>query len=42
MSSILDKYAPLKIVIVKPRTSNPWFTSYLLGEKGKRQQLEQT
>ena len=29
MSLILDKYAPLKAVTVKPRTSNPWFTSNL-------------
>ena len=29
MSLILDKYAPLKTVTVKPRTSNPWFTSNL-------------
>ena len=34
MSSILDKYAPLKTVTFKPRTSNPSFTSYLLCEKG--------
>ena len=39
MSSILDKYAPLKTVTVKPRarTSNLWFTSYLQSEKGKRE-----
>ena len=30
MSSILDKYSPLKTVTFKPHTSNPWFTSYLL------------
>ena len=35
MSSIFDKYAPLKTVIVKPRTSNPWFTSNLRSEKDK-------
>ena len=29
MSLILNKYAPLKTVTVKPRTSNPWFTSNL-------------
>ena len=34
MSSILDKYAPLKSVTVKPRTSNPWFTSYILSLSG--------
>ena len=33
--SILDKYVPLKTVTAKPRTSNPWFTSYLLSEKVK-------
>ena len=43
MSSILDKCALLKTVTVKPGTSNPWFTSYLLSEKGgKRRQLERT
>ena len=40
MSLILDKYAPLRTVTVKPRISNPCFTSYLLSEKGKRRQLE--
>ena len=42
MSLILDKYAPLNTVIVKPRTSNPWFTSNLQNERGIRQQLEHT
>ena len=42
MSLILDKYAPLKTVTVKPRTSNPWFTSNLLSERGIRRQLERT
>ena len=40
MFSILDKYALLKTVTVKQRTSNPWFTSYLPSEKCKRRQLE--
>ena len=35
MSSILNKYAPLETVTVKPRISNPWFTSFLLSEKAK-------
>ena len=39
---ILDKYAPLKTVTVKPRTSNPWFTSSLRSERGIRRQLERT
>ena len=30
----LDKYTS-KNSTVKPRTSNPWFTSYLLSERGK-------
>ena len=42
MSLILDKYAPLKTVTVKPRTSNPWFTSNLRSERGIRRQLERT
>ena len=42
MTSILDKYAPLKTVTIEPSTSNPWFTSYLLSEKGETQQLERT
>ena len=42
MSSILDKNAPLKTDTVKPRNSNPWFTSYLKSEKDKRRQLERT
>ena len=42
MSSILDKYAPLKTVTVKPCTFNLWFTSYLQSEKGKRRQLAGT
>ena len=42
MSAILDKYAPLKTVAVKPRTFNPGFTLYLLSEKGKGRQLERT
>ena len=37
MLLILDKYALLKTFTVKPRTSNPWFTSYLLNERGKSQ-----
>ena len=41
-SLILDKYAPLKTVTVKPRTSNPWFTSNLRSERGIRRQLEHT
>ena len=40
LPSIFDKYAPLKIVTVTPCTSNPWFTSNLLNERCKRQQLE--
>ena len=36
MSLILDKYAPLKTVAVKPRTFNPWFTSNLRSERGIR------
>ena len=40
LSLILDKYAPLKTVTVKPRASNPWFTSNLRSERGKRRQLE--
>ena len=42
MSLILDKYTPLKIITVKPRTSNPWFTSNLRSERGIRRQLERT
>ena len=42
MSLIFDKYAPLKTVTVKPRTSNPWFTSNLRSERGIRRQLERT
>ena len=42
MSLILDKYAPLKTVTVKPCTSNPWFTSNLRSEKGIKRQLERT
>ena len=42
MSLILDKYAPLKTVTVKPRTSNPWFTSNLRSERSIRRQLERT
>ena len=42
MSLILDKYAPPKTVTVKPRTSNPWFTSNLRSERGTRRQLERT
>ena len=42
MSLILDKYAPLKTVTVKPRTSNPWFTSNLRSERGISPQLERT
>ena len=42
MSLILDKYAPLKTVTVKPCTSNPRFTSNLRSERGKRSQLERT
>ena len=34
LSLILDKYAPLKTVTVKTRTSNPWFTSNLRSERG--------
>ena len=40
LSSIFDTYAPLKTVTVTPCTSNPWFTSNLLNERCKRQQLE--
>ena len=36
MSLLLDKYVPLKTVTVKPCTSNPWFTSYLLSERCER------
>ena len=42
MSLILDKYAPLKTVTVKPRTSNSWFTSNLRSERSIRRQLERT
>ena len=42
MSSILDKYVPLKIVTVKPHTFNPLFNSCLRSEKGKRRQLKRT
>ena len=42
MSLILDKYAPLKTVTVKPRNSNPWFTSNLRSERSIRRQLERT
>ena len=42
LSLILDKYAPLKTVTVKPRTSNPWFTSNPRSERSIRQQLERT
>ena len=42
MSLILHKYAPLKTVTVKPRTSNPWLTSNLRSEIGIRRQLERT
>ena len=42
MLLILDKYAPLKTVTVKPHTSNSWFTSNLRSERGIRQQLERT
>ena len=42
MSLILDNYAPLRTVTVKPRTSNPWFTSNLRSERGIRRQLERT
>ena len=42
MSLILDIYAPLKTVTVKPRTPNPSFTSYLLSERRKRRQLKRT
>ena len=42
MSLILDKYAPLKTVTVKPRTSNSWFTSNLRSERGIRRQLDRT
>ena len=35
MLSILNKYAPLKTDTLKPRTSNPWLTSYFLSEKVK-------
>ena len=40
LSSIFDKYAPLKTVTVTQRTSNPWFTSNLLNKRCKRRQLE--
>ena len=40
LSSIFEKYAPLKTVTVTPLTSNPWFTSNLLNERCKRLQLE--
>ena len=36
VSLILDKYAHPKIVTVKPRISNPWFTSNLWSERGIR------
>ena len=42
MPLILDKYAPLKTFTVKPRTSNPWFTSNLRSERCIRRQLEHT
>ena len=42
MSLILDKYASLITVTIKPRTSNPWFTSNLRSERGIRRQLERT
>ena len=42
MSLILDKCVPLKTVTVKPRTSNPWFTSNLRSERSIRRQLERT
>ena len=42
VSLILDKYAPLKTLTVKPRTSNPWFTSNLRSERGIRRQLQRT
>ena len=42
MSLILDKYAPLKTVTVKPRASNPLFTSNLRSERSIRRQLERT
>ena len=40
LSSIFNKYAPLKTVTVTPHTSNPWFTSNLLNERCERLQLE--
>ena len=42
MSLILDKYAPLKTVTVKPRTSNSRFASNLRSERGKRRLPECT
>ena len=36
MSLILDKYTLLKTVTVKPRTSNPWFTSNFRSLRGIR------
>ena len=32
---ILEKYAPLKTVTVKPSSSNSWFTSNLLSERSR-------
>ena len=39
-SLILDKFAPLKTVTVKPHNFNPWFTSNLRSKRGIRRQLE--
>ena len=41
MSLTIDKYARQKTLTVKPHTSNPWYTSNLLSERGKRK-LERT
>ena len=40
MSSVFEKYAPLKTVTVTLRTSNSWYTSNLLNERSKRRQRE--
>ena len=42
LSSIFDKYAPLKTVTVTLRTSNPWFIFNLLNEKVKDGNLNVT
>ena len=38
--SLLNKYAPLKIMNITHKTNNPWFSKHLMYHKQRKRQLE--